>query len=267
MVLPGDFGVEELESWTCAPGRIGPEDRTAAELYRKVYESPEALVDFMSPRIIRDDPDIGLVAIDSELLITLFDESYDALAELYLERLRQALRQIPEGRVRAVVAHHPLETYGNRPAQTGRFLLGPGWPQFPEWWQKALVLPPFAQLVTLGRWLAHSRQDIHSGAAERYREEVHGILVEEGARLFFAGHDHNAQLIDLRVAMGGEGEALQVLTGTAAMANHPVTTGAGTIFYYLGHGYVRLLVFRDRLLIEMKDSDGETLFRYAIDRD
>lgn len=259
-----DFKVPELASWRHALGERG-EESSAAELYDRVYRSPRALVDFMSPRLIAEaGPGVAVVAIDSELLQTLMDKGLDSLVDLYLYRLRSALRQIPIGTVRVVAGHHPIESYGNRPNQPGRFVLGPGWPQFPELWMKALALPPLGSLVTFGRWLVRRPQDIHSSCASEFSDRVGGLLLDEDVRLYLSGHDHNHQLIDLAAARGEAGRLLQILTGSTARANHPVSKGVGTLYYRLGRGYVRLLVCEGELIIEMKDELGQTDHRHRL---
>jgi hypothetical protein len=253
-----ELGIEGLDRWVVLPGARPPDVTTSGELYARVYQNAQTLAAFMKPRKV---PGLGrslnLVAIDSELLIDLFRTRSEDLVQDYLEGLRMALAE-PSSEWRAVVAHHPLETFGkHRPAVPGRFLLGPGWPQFPQWWHK--VVAPIGPLVTFGYWLTHHTQDVHSRPYREYRSALLELLAAEGVPLFVAGHDHNTQLIEL------PGSVVQLVSGEATHLD-PVTKGKGSFFYHMDHGFVRMSAFSHQLFIEVKNSHGETVFGYGLDR-
>ncbi len=268
--FPGELGIPGAERWTMLPGdpsSVGAQD--SVELHRKLYQSgdvPNKLAGFMKPQSVTLGHDVlTLAAIDSELLLELYAE-HPAIAEEYLAQLERALAQA-DGAWRLVAAHHPIATGGaHRPGLPQRFLLGPGWPQYPALWHKVFIWAGPA--ITFGRWAFHSRQDIHNGAYEKYRARLYQTLRDTGADLMIAGHDHNTQLIELselskdRPGPDGKGP-FQLLTGEVAKVD-PVAKQKGTLFYHADGGYVRVAANRDRVHLQVKNGSGEMIEEYEI---
>jgi hypothetical protein len=262
-----DLGVEA--PWRPLLGDAS-EFKNPDALYHYLYHPPpsttpaQQLTDFLAPRPVVATDQLLIVGIDSQLLIDLYRGGQDTLANEYLEDLRQKLK--PQATWKAVAAHHPLETYGkHRVAQPMRLLFGPGWPQFPEPWQKLTAVPGLGTLVTLGWWARHSPQNIHSGPYDRYRKGVYDVLQAEGVALFLAGHDHNTQLIELSAVFKDPSAhpLLQVLTGEAAKED-PVGRGRGSLAYHTGGGFVRLAFDQTQLCVEMRDRHGLVRYRHAV---
>ncbi|MPY88689.1 MAG: hypothetical protein GEU99_12275 [Luteitalea sp.] len=257
--------VAGVAHWTMLPGERPEDVPDAATLYTRLYETPEQLVEFMRPRRIPHTPaSIAIVAIDSQLLIDLFDTGREDLADRYLDTLDAELARAASARWRVVAMHHPLESFGaHRVTIPGRFLLGPGWRQFGSPWDAVLAVPPLGIVATTARWAVASPQDLHASANRAYREAVLTRLARHDAPLVLSGHDHNSQLIEL-TPPGAKRPMLQLVTGEAAKTD-PVTRGAGTLFYHSGHGYARLAVYGTHLEIAFRDRSGETLYRYRLE--
>lgn len=244
----------------------------AQALFDHLYHAPDgstpaqALRHFFAPKPVVDTPEVLIVGIDSQLLIDLYDVGEEALAAEYLEDLERELGA--DAAWKAVAAHHPLETYGkHRPALPMRFLFGPGWPQFPEWWHKITAIPGLGTLATSAWWLYRDEQNIHSGPNRRYREALLPVLQRTRTHLFLAGHDHNTQLIDLAVARKEPSAPplLQVLTGEGAKED-PVARGKGTLAYHTGGGFVRTVFNDQRVCIELFDRHGEPRYQHLLAR-
>jgi hypothetical protein len=259
------LGIGGVSHWTMLPGERPKDVPDAAKLYERLYGAPEErLAEFMRPRRIPHTPaSLAIVAIDSQLLIDLFAAGREDLADRYLDALDSELARAASARWRIVATHHPLASYGGHNATVpARFLLGPGWPQFPTPWEAVLAIPPLGTLATTVRWAVASNQDHHASANRAYRNGLLGRLERHRAALVLSGHDHNSQLIELDSSDGSR-PLLQVVSGAAAKVD-PVTRGKGTLFYHSGHGYTRLAVHAAHLEIAFKDQSGATLFRYRL---
>ena len=257
-----------FEHWVFAPGDATSYS-SASELYEYLYRDLRHLVAFMKPKkIFTGDSSTAIIAIDSELIIDLFAAGYYDLAKKYLQFLEHALEENKNHKWVILLTHHPLASYAkHRPGKWGSFLLGPGWPQFPKWWHKILMIPPLGTLTTFGWWAIHYPQDLHSGAYENYRRSVHQLLRGSNVSLVISGHEHCTQLIDLQqtTTMKTSRSCMQLVCGEAAKQD-PVTAGEGTLFFHTGGGYSQIKFFERQLLIEMKDRKGQQLYNYVINK-
>lgn len=255
-----------FKHWSFAPGDVTSYS-SASELYEYLYSDLRHLVAFMKPKKIPTrDSSTAIIAVDSELIIDLFAAGYYDLAKKYLQSLEDVLEENKNHKWVILLTHHPLASYAkHRPGKWGSFLLGPGWPQFSQWWHKVLMIPPLGTLTTFGWWAIHYPQDIHSCAYENYRSAVCQLLKDNNVSLVVSGHEHCTQLIDLSQAVAEETPrvCMQLVCGEAAKED-PVTSGKGTLFFHTGGGYSQIKFFEKQLLIEMKDRKGKQLYNYVI---
>ncbi|WP_372369896.1 metallophosphoesterase [Candidatus Uabimicrobium sp. HlEnr_7] len=260
-----------FENWLFLPGNA-QNHKSHSELYRTLYSKPQNLVKYMKPTIIPQEivhPSVDIIAIDSELAIDLFAYGYDKLARQYL---RSLIKVVPKNnnKWQVLLTHHSLESYAkHRPGKLGSFIFGPGWPQFPQWWHKLLLIPPFGTLATLGWWSIHYPQDIHSCAYDNYRQTLYSIIEETGIDLVISGHEHCTQVIELQKTSlntnNTSTKCVQLVCGESAKKD-PVTSGSGTAFYHTGYGYSQVMIHDQKLVIEVKDRYGNHLYQHVINK-
>ena len=267
--------------WVPVPGSIPDDVADVPSHIREARRDPAEFARLFAPeRIPFAGRAVGIVAIDSQLLIDLYRRGHDEAAAEYLTALRRELRSIHGDAWRGVVAHHPIATYGkHRPAYGARWLFGPGWPQFPETGHRFTGFPPVGTLITFAWWVRHHPQNFHSGPYTRYAEALTELLEQEGVSVFLAGHDHSLQLIDLgrihpmeRPSIPNIGVAphsprpLVVVSGAGTWVD-PVSRGRGTLAHHTGGGFVRLAFHRRHLEIELIDRHGERVYRHRLGRE
>ncbi|MGD8330895.1 MAG: metallophosphoesterase [Acidobacteriota bacterium] len=276
-----ELGIAGAASWVHIPGdAAGYAD--AAALYDHLDGDPGAHAAFMAPATVPFlDRDVGIAAIDSELLLDLYAAGHDDLAAQYWERLEQALAEMRPSQWRLLATHHPPVTYGKHGAPSlGNWLFGQGWPQFPKGWQKALAAamplgivtgvliypaalaisaaPPVSTAVLAGR-----KQDVGSTPYERYTAELLRIAAAHDVDAIFSGHDHNIQIIELGELDGFDDDTLLVISG-AGSKNDPVRRGPGTAAYLSDYAWIRVTQYAGGLSFDVIDRRGRGRARYDL---
>ena len=269
-----ELGVEGAEHWDHEPGDAAGFE-SAAALSAHIDGNPRAHTDFMKPVLIAGTgDDVFIVALDSELVLDLYAEGLDDLADAYLDRLAEALDALPAGGWKLIATHHPPVTYGKhgRPS-FGNWLFGQGWPQFPKTWQwglaaavplgvgLAIVAAPAVSTAMLSR----RKQDVGSEPYRRYADKLLEIAHNHSVAVILAGHDHNTQLIDLGSANVGAASGLLVVTGAGSRVDS-VSKGPGLLAYVADYSYVRMVQYVSWLSFEVKGRHGELLYRYDLPR-
>jgi len=278
-----DLGISGAASWLHLPGDATPfADATA--LYEHLDGDPAAHTAFMAPAAVPFlDRDVGMVAIDSELLLDLYAAGHDDLAAQYWEQLEQTLADLPASSWRLLATHHPPVTYGKHGAPSlGTWLFGQGWPQFPKGWQKALaaamplgivagaVVYPAALVIAAApsvstAVLAGRKQDVGSTPYERYTAELLRIAAVADVDAIFSGHDHNIQIIELGDLEGFDDDTVLVISG-AGSKNDPVRRGPGTVAYLSDYAWIRVTQYGGGLSFEVVDRRGRGRARYDLVR-
>ncbi len=278
-----ELGVEGAEHWDHEPGDAAG-FASAAALSAHLDGNPRAHTDFMEPASIPGTgDDVFIVALDSELVLDLYAEGLDDLADAYFERLAEALDAVPAGGWKMIAAHHPPVTYGKhgRPS-FGNWLFGQGWPQFPKTWQWGLaaavplgvvlgiVAAPAAAIIVEAppvstALVSKRKQDVGSEPYGRYAEKLLEIAHDHSVAVILAGHDHNTQLIDLGSVNAGAASGLLVVTGAGSRVDS-VSKGPGLLAYVADYSYVRMVHYASRLSFEIKGRHGELLYRYDLPR-
>ncbi|MBO07015.1 MAG: hypothetical protein CL478_01875 [Acidobacteria bacterium] len=276
-----ELAIDGADAWTHLPGeasRFG----SAAELFGHLEGDPAARVEFMAPmRIPGFDPGLVAIAVDSELVLDLYAQGYKDLAVAYWQRLEQALLAAPANAWLMIAAHHPPVTYGKHGRMSfGNWMFGPGWPQFPQVWQKALIAtlplgivlgavvyptvlaiaaaPPLVTAIVSGR-----KQDVGSVPYDQYAAEFLKLAAEYEVDAVLAGHDHSTQIIELSSIDGFSGDSLLVITGAGSKVES-VRRGPGTVAYLSDHSYVRMTQHAGGLIFEIIDQQGRVHYRYEM---
>lgn len=278
-----DLGIEEASGWTAVPGDASAFGG-AAELYAHLYGDPASHVEFMAPVALPlVDDELYMVALDSPLLIELYDDGHEELAAAYVEALEQRLAAAPEGAWTFIVTHHPLANYGKHGwPGWGNWVFGQGWPQFPNTWTKvlgammplgiaaAVIVHPAALAISAAPPLRMAsvvfrKQDVRSLPYSRYIEELLRLADGYGVDGVLSGHDHNTQLIELGEVEEFDGETLQVISGAGSKVD-PVRRGPGTMAFLSDYSFVRMTQYVDVLSFEIIDRRGESRYRYDMAR-
>jgi hypothetical protein len=278
-----ELGIEGAGAWTHVPGDA-QRFSSAAQLYEHLDGDAAAHAEFMAASPVPHlDPDIHVFAIDSELLLDLYDDGHDELAAAYWEELERQLAAAPDREWRFVATHHPPVTYGKHGEPSfGNWVFGQGWPQFPSAWQKGLamavplgivagvVVHPAALVLSVATPLSTAlvtgrKQDVGSQAYDRYAAELLRIVDEGGVDGIFSGHDHNTQFIELAAVDDVVTEPLLVITGAGSKVD-PVRRGPGTVAFLSDYSYVRLTHHAGGLSFEIIDRQGESRYRYDLAR-
>ena len=278
-----ELGVEGAEHWNHEPGDAAGFE-SAAALSAHIDGNPRAHIDFMEPASIAGTgDDVFIVALDSELVLDLYAEGLDDLANAYLERLAEAIDAVPAGAWKMIAAHHPPVTYGKHGRSSlGNWVFGQGWPQFPKPWQWGLaaavplgvalgiLVAPAAAIIVAAppvstAVLSTRKQDVGSEPYGRYVDKLLEIAHKHSVAVILAGHDHNTQLIDLGSANVGAASGLLVVTGAGSRVD-PVSKGPGLLAYVADYSYVRMVQYASGLSFEVRGRRGELLYRYDLPR-
>lgn len=278
-----DLGIEGAAAWTQVPGDAA-RFATAAELYAFLDGNPAGHAEFMAPAPVPHlDAGMRVWAIDSELLLDLYEEGHEELADGYWEALDRQLAAAPAGAWRFVATHHPPVTNGvHDEPSLGNWLLGQGWPQFPAPRHKLLAaaLPlaaalgvavhPAAALVSgviplSTAFVTKRKQDVGSNAYDRYAAALLRLVGKHRLDGVFAAHEHNTQLIELGAIDPAYGAALLVITGAGSKVG-PVRRGPGTVAFLADYSYVRVTQSGAGLSFQIVDRRGESRYRYHLPR-
>lgn len=278
-----ELGIAGASSWQQVPGDAAA-FADAAELGAHLEGDVAAHVEFMAPAPVPHlDRDLRIWAIDSELVLDLYDQGHDELAARYWDMLDRSLAGSSGVTWRFVAVHHPPVTYGKHGEPAfGNWVFGQGWPQFPRGWQKAVAVAaplgivlgvvaypaavvisaagPVSTALTTGR-----KQDVGSDPYDRYAAELLRLVEKHDLDGVLAGHDHNTQLIELAEVEGFDGDSLLVITGAGSKVD-PVRRGDGTVAHLSDYSFVRLTQYPGGLSFEIFDRTGEMRFRYDVAR-
>lgn len=276
-----ELDIAGADAWTQVPG-----DATgfssAEELRAHIEGDVAAHVEFMAPaRVPATDSALVIIAIDSELVLDLYEHGHDRLADVYWEQVSARLADAPADAWVFVAAHHPPVTYGKHGEPSfGNWVLGQGWPQFPSTRQRVLAVlgplgialgvlaaPPAAVIATFvplsTATVTGRKQDVGSDTYDTYAAELLRVTREQGVDGIFAGHDHNTQLIDLAEVPDFDAESFLLITGAGSKLD-PVRRGPGTIAHLADYSFVRLTQFEDALTFEIVDRHGNDRFHHQL---
>lgn len=170
-----------------------------------------------------------------------------------LSSLARVLRENGEGEDRYVMilAHHPLQTYGQHGGYFGvRDQFFPG----ANLWKYLYIPLPF--LYPIARNSGISSQDLSGSKNRRMREEFAAVLEEAPTQplVWAAGHDHNLQVFE-----GGEyNVGYHLVSGAGSRLSN---VGWDTALYAVGKaqremGYVRVEFFKDGRVLLSVITDG-----------
>lgn len=278
-----EMGVEGADAWTHVPGDSrGFAD--AAALFDHLEGDAAAHAEFMAPvRVPHTDPDVYVVAVDSELMLDLYDGGHDEIVTAYWDELGRVMDAAPDGAWLVIAAHHPPVTYGKHGEPSfGNWVFGQGYPQFPYGWQKALAvslplgvvlgvlvhpaavvvaaIPPVATVFATRR-----KQDVGSRPYDRYAAALLDRAERHDVDVLLAGHDHNTQIIELAALDGFAGDTLMVVTGAGSKVD-PVRRGPGTVAFLSDYSWVRMAQYPRMLSFEIVDRSGGSRYRYDLSR-
>lgn len=286
------YFLEELApkaaGWRHVPGARG-EFENAETLLAALKDDPAFHAKFMAPVLVPDTHEcVTIAAIDSELILDFYDsDEHDHLADTYFAELESVLEAAPPGSWKLIAAHHPQVSYGKHGSPVwGHWGFGPGWPQFPElkrmlpaptvplglalglagtgiWWP-ATIAPGVTAIKT---FFGSRKQDVRANPYRRYAEELLRISAEHGVDAIVAGHDHNAQLIELPAPEGSEADesTLLVISGAGSKVD-PARDGPGLIAYLADYSYVAMAQHPDALVFDVRDRSGTTAYRHILAR-
>lgn len=251
LVVLGDWGSGQIEQWNVAQAMDTVADRVGG------FHAGLMLGDNFYPA--------GVRSTDDPMWQRYFVEVYDTP---WLSRLPWWV----------ILGNHDYS--GNIQAQVDYSEVNPIWNMPDDFWRHELFgltvlglntckrfLRWDAQLHRLDRWLADCdpRRTIALGhhpiltdsthpASKRVMKDVRPRLEEAGVRAYFAGHDHNQQLIT-------EGGFVQIVQGAGGKRlHHKLTPKPHSRFHAVKYGFSTLTVRGDDMQLAFFDMSARELF-------
>jgi len=229
--------VVQQETWAEAryPGRWryypmwlpGVADRDDRETYELLRAQPIEAITLPEPIDVPEAAPLTIVALDTQVLLDLYARHDQAAINRHLDRLDQLLWQSRQP-WKMVLGHHPVMSYGEHGGYQN--------------------------------WRHGHPTDLRHRDYRAMRRDLKAILREHKA-VYFSGHDHTLQLLDL-----GEG-AYQVVSGSAGHGGR-VTAKRETLFAHNAPGYARVDLTPEALWISFRwlGDNGPSAPRFRIPR-
>ena len=167
-----------------------------------------------------DTKEIAIAAIDSQVMLWLYQEKNEELKKLHWNRLRELFEQRSQVKWRFIFAHHPIATHGSHRNQSKSLR--------ERYWE----------------WIkGTNKQHLSHPAYQEFAKDMRVFLSEQKIDFYLTGHDHNLQFIDL-----GQ-ESYQVISGAAgnALGTHSCRD---TLYANSNLGFVRFDVLGEKLWME-----------------
>lgn len=176
---------------------------------------------------------ISIIAIDSQVLLNLYDNENKQLLKLHLQELRKLLREDTSWKI--IIGHHPIRTHGKH----GGFRKAIYW------------VPPIIIFTIIDKLFLSRLQDLDHRANKAFQRDMEDIMKENDVTFYFSGHEHNLQLIEI------DSSHFQIISGSAAKLSE-VTHKEDSIFSHAAHGFARFDVTPDEIWVEFFDANPKS---------
>jgi len=196
----------------------------------------EDIFELSLPQKIESNSDglVSILALDTQVLLHLYERSDKAMLAKHWEKLAELLRDDPAP-WKILMGHHPIRTHGKH----GGFVPGYFW------------LPPIVLFTLYDRLLAKRLQDLDNGAYIALQREMEKQLIKYNVSIYVAGHDHNLQLLEI------DDSHFQVVSGSAGKRSR-VSHESDTLFSHSAYGFVRFDVTATEMWIEFFAVDAKS---------
>jgi len=209
---------------------------------------------------------VQVIALDTQMIIQLYQDGHDADAARHMADLRDLLDK-SDAEWKVVFGHHPLVTRGRHGGFTSAaewLWTGPhdvltkyihtGLPLVPT----ALALlregvrrVPYSDRV-LGHLWGRGMQDIDNRHNRKFRDALTKLMGGDRADIYLAGHDHELQMLSLDD--NPDTGPYQIVSGSAGKLS-PVTDKKGTLFAHEAYGFVRLDIQDEEMWVTFVSED------------
>jgi len=166
-----------------------------------------------------------IVAIDSQVLLDLYNKNDTTALKQHFDRLDELLKQPAAWKL--IIGHHPIATHGLH----GGFRTA-------IWW-----IPPVTLLALADKFLYKPLQDLDHPAYRKFQHGLFEVMKKNHVKTYLSGHEHNLQFLKL-----GNGH-FQIVSGSAGKLTS-VTHKNDTIFSNAALGFTRFDITDNEMWIE-----------------
>lgn len=182
---------------------------------------------------IETDGSVAILALDTQVLLDLYERNDEALLETHWQQLESLLAE--EANWKIIIGHHPVRSHGKHGGFRSAF-----------WW-----IPPIALVTIVDKLFVKSGQDLDHAANKQFQEDLVAIMKKHQVSFYLAGHEHSLQFLEI------DRERFQIISGSAAKSSG-VTHAGDTFFSHSARGFVRFDVVQTEAWIEFFEVDVKT---------
>ncbi|MFT5365612.1 MAG: hypothetical protein ACI8V2_000552 [Candidatus Latescibacterota bacterium] len=180
---------------------------------------------------------IVAVAIDTQILLEMYEEDEDELLEKHWARLGEILAAHQNIPWKIIVGHHPIASWGLHGGAQGG-------------------------IKGAFRYGVGIMQDLKDGDYKKFRKRLASVMKKHDVRLYLSGHDHNLQLIALDQydpeLLALDSGYFQLVSGSAGKLSSVDKDHKAIATYDAQNGFVRLDINKKTCWIEFLSYDANT---------
>lgn len=177
------------------------------------------------------------VALDTQLLLEMYEEDEEEILEQHWTRLEKILTAHKDLPWKIIVGHHPIASWGIHGGAQGG-------------------------IKGAFRYGVGIMQDLKDGDYKKFRKRLAAIMQKHNVRLYFSGHEHNLQLIDLHQydseLLTEKAGYYQLISGSAGKLSSVDNDHKTIAMYDEQHGFIRLDANKNTFWIELLSYDPNT---------
>ncbi len=181
---------------------------------------------------IEADGKVSIIAIDTQVLLNLYQKSKKEDLQKHLNQLKSLLQN--NSKWKFIIGHHPIKTHGTH----GGFRKAIFW------------VPPIILYTIIDKLFIKPIQDLDNSHYKKLIEDLGNIIKKYPRAFYLAGHEHSLELLEI------DKKNFQLVSGSAAKLSG-VGHKSDTIFSHAANGFTRFDVTDEELWIEFFEVDVE----------
>jgi len=191
---------------------------------------------------------ISIFALDTQILLKLYNFNYDSTLKKHWDQLEDLLRT-DNSTWKIVIGHHPIKTYGWHGGKSGLMQwLWAGPRNNLPWWLR--FIPIFPIIASTIDKFHKGVQDTDNKFNMKFQNDLLRILKKHKVIIYLSGHDHNQQFINLNLQNANVSQLFQVVSGSSAKSEPVSKNKKDLIFADKSLGFTRFDLTKDEIWIE-----------------
>lgn len=247
----GDILLQESKGESLYPGwwKYYPIDHAVANIkdtndfreyvYLRTYIDEHSIFSLTLPQKLDlpNQDQLVVIAIDTQIFLEMYEENEQALLDRHWTRLDDILRTHAHIPWKIVIGHHPIASWGTHGGAQGGI--------------KGKL-----------RYSLGLMQDLQDGDYKKFRNQLATIMQKHDVHLYFAGHDHNLQFIELNQhdpqLLIAESGYYQLISGSAGKLSKVDEDHKAIAIYDQKNGFMRIDIKGNTCWIEFLTHNPQT---------